>query len=207
MMSLAYVRHSLKAAGHMAMFKTNTIGEFDVSYEGFFRSFAAMLIAAPLYPLIVIGERMIVIQATAIEQGARLMGIQGLTLAYCLIEAGSYVASWLLFPLVMVFIAKLIGAGARYVPFIVAYNWGTCIVLAVTAAMHLLHLAGIATLQTTAFLYYPVVGFALAYRWWIARQALEVPGWTAAGVVILDVLLSVFLAFAVGSIHQAVGGL
>ena len=165
------------------------------------------LIAAPLYPLIVVGERPIVIEASQIENGARLLGIKGLTLAYCLIETGSYVASWLLFPLAMVFIARLIGAGARYVPYIVAYNWGSCIVLAATAVMHVLHLAGLVSLQTTAFLYYPVVGFALAYRWWIARQGLNVPGWTAAGVVILDVLLSVFLAFAVGSVHEAVGGL
>jgi len=204
---LAYVRRSLGAAAHMAAFKSDAMSGFDVSYEGFFRSFLAMAIAAPLYPLIVLGERGIVAAASQIEGGARFLGIHGLSLAYCLIEAGSYVASWIVFPLVMVFISRLIGAGARYVPFVVAYNWGTCIVLAVTAAMHALYLAGIASLTVTAFLYYPVVGFALSYRWWIARKGLEVPGFTAAGIVILDVLISVFLAIGVGSLHQAMGGL
>jgi len=207
MIDVAYVRRSLAAAARMAAFKSDAIGEFDASYEGFFRSFLGMAIAAPLYPVIVAGERAIAIEAYRIAHGAQMAGVPGISLSYCLIEAGSYVASWLLFPLIMVFIARLIGAGARYVPFVVAYNWGTCIVLAAMAAMHAAFLSGLVSLGVAALLYYPVVGFALSYRWWIARKGLEISGFTAAGVVILDVLISVFLAIGVSELHQMAGGL
>lgn len=198
---IAYIRRALAAAVEMARFRGDPIDSFDHSYEGFFRSFAAMIVAAPLYPLIVAGERSIVMEAARAQGATQSLALHAINLPYCVIEGFSYVAGWVIFPLVMMFIARLIGASARYVPYIVAYNWGTCLVFALTALMHVLHLAGVMPLEVTSFLYFPVTAFALAYRWRIARLGLQVPGTTAAGIVILDVLISVFIAVSAGSLQ------
>jgi len=201
-MNVAYIRHSLAAALHMARLKADTTAEFDQTFEGFFRSFAAMIVAAPLYPLIVAGARALALQAAQATHEGQILGLHALTLAYCLVEAGSYVADWLVFPLVMIFIARLIGAGPRYVPFIVAYNWGSCIVLAATAGLHILHLSGIVSLTLAAFVYYAIMIFALVYRWQIARFGLQIGGVMAAGIVILEILISILTAFGVGAIQS-----
>ncbi|HET7334116.1 MAG TPA: hypothetical protein VFI93_03290 [Rhizomicrobium sp.] len=200
---IAYIRRALAAAVEMARFRDDPIDRFDHTYEGFFRSFVAMVVAAPLYPLIVAGERSLVTEAAQTQGGAQGFVLHAVNLPYCIIEAISYTAGWILFPLVMIFIARLVGASARYVPYIVAYNWGSCLVFVLTALMHLLHLAGVLPLAATSFLYFPITMFALAYRWRIARLGLQVPGTTATGVVILDVLLSVFIAVSAGSLQGA----
>jgi len=204
-MNTAYIRHALTAAIRVARFEKDAINDFDHSFEGFFRSFfLAFLISLPFYPILVWGERMIAAEADAIGRGVDFAGLAPVGLGHYLVESGAYILSWIVFPIAMIFVARLIGAAKHYVSYVVAYNWGSCIVLAVTLPPHILYLMGVISLDAMALLYYPVIAFALIYRWRVAQTALELPGYTATAVVIIDVLISIFIAIGAARLQQGI---
>jgi hypothetical protein len=184
----AYIRHALGAAWRVARFDKDAIAEFDATYGGFYRSFAAMFVCLPLYLLILIAERRIDLLGAA-RANARV----STSFDYYAIEGISYLAGWLMLPLAMLAISPLIGTNARYVPFVVAYNWGTCVVFAVLAVPYVLYLAGALPANGILFVFYIAQVFGLVYRWRIARDGLQVSAFTASGIVILDVVLGLLL--------------
>ena len=113
--------------------------------------------------------------------------------------------NWLALPLAMIAIVPLLGASRRYVPFIVAYNWCTCIVFTAMLVPYIAYLLGLASLTGVVILYYAVTVFVVSFRWRVARYGLEIPPFTAAGIVILDLLLSVLIAFGTMRVHRSLG--
>ena len=187
-MIVPYIRHSLAAAWRLARFDPEAMGEFDTSYHGFFLSFGAMIVCLPMYAIILLGERRMELTAAA---AAKIAASSETT--FYLTQGVSYLIDWLSLPLAMLMISPLIGTNQRYVPFIVAYNWGTCLVFATLFVPYLFYLSGVASFNAFLLLYYAGTIFSLVYRWRIARDGLQVPGITATGIVILDVLLGVVL--------------
>jgi hypothetical protein len=185
----SYVRHALATAIRIARADRQAIAEFDHSFEGFYRSFYGIVLCAPIYALMVLGERRI-----AMEEPAATDPDRPLSLGLFALEAMNYLVGWLAFPLVMIGIVRLIGATPRYVPFIVAYNWTSCIVYAVTVVPYALYLAGALTPTALVAMLFPISLLTLVYRWIVAREALQIPNMTAVGITILDALLGTLLA-------------
>jgi len=189
-MTAIYVLHALFTAFRTARFDPTAIAEYDQSLQGFFRSFFAALLAAPLYFFVAAGEERVLADAEAASRGGENAGVPAAGLATYSIDAALYAFDWIAFPIAMVGVAKLIGAGPRYVPYIVAYNWGTCIVMLATVPAYIVYLMGFATLTGFIILYYVSMIFVLCYRWRLAHDGLRVPPVTAGGIVALDVLMS-----------------
>ncbi|MBI1328777.1 MAG: hypothetical protein GC166_02610 [Alphaproteobacteria bacterium] len=195
-MNLAYIRHHLRAALEMARFRGDPMAQFDTTYEGFFRSFWAMAVAAPLMPLIVIGERAMATSAAAMKAIPDAAGPLPLTAGYLTFEVASFVLGWLVFPLAMIPIARMLGIGQRYVPYVVAYNWGACIGIGLSAITSLMFLSGLVPMEVLSFIFLGILIFSLAYLWRIAHIALQIGGVMAAGIVLLDIVLSQFVSIA-----------
>ena len=192
-MNAAYVRHMLAAAVRAARFDRDAVADFDHSYEGFFRSFFALVLCAPLYVFTTAAQwRFMADAARTVEELAAAV-VAKPTIADYTIELIGYAAVWIAFPLAMIAIAKLLHVGGRYVPFIIAYNWSACVVYAVAAVPYLLYLAGLPSLLAVAILYYVAGLYIFVYRWRIAKDALQVTGSTAAGIVMFDLLLSLLV--------------
>jgi len=202
-MNLAYVGHALATALRVARFDKGAMAEFDQSFEGFFRSFVGILLCAPLYFLVLIAERRLSVDLATRNPDLSAAGLPPPDAAYYAVEAGTYLIEWLAFPLVMVGVVRLIGAGARYVPYIVAYNWSGCLVLTATTVPYILYLTGLISLTGVILLYYPVAIFTLVYRWRIARDGLQTSPTTATGIVILDFLLSLLVALLAARLQLA----
>lgn len=198
-MSPSYVLHALMTAFRVARFDNNAVDDFDQSVDGFFRSFFGIVLAAPLYSIAVMAQHRIAEELA--EASGESLPVTGA--GFYLIEWGAYVVNWIALPVVMILITRLIGVAPRYVPFIVAYNWGSCFVLALSAIPYFFYLLGVIPLIGVALLYYPVVIFALVYHWRIARDGLQIPGLTAAGIVLLDLLLSILIALMVARLGMA----
>ena len=193
MIAGSYVRQSLATAIRVARFEPQAVAGFDNSFEGFYRSFFGVILCAPLYLLTVLAERRLALEADA-ETSAAASSLPPPSAALYGLEIVTYLVNWLAFPLVMIAIVRLIGATTRYVPFIVAYNWTSCIVIAATVVPYALYLAGALSLAGILAFYYPIAMMTLLYRWRVAKDALQIPGMTAVGVVILEALLSIFVA-------------
>jgi hypothetical protein len=190
----AYMRRSVDAAFDLVVRDQRAWSKFDLTTEGFYRSFAAMFVVLPLNIVI----DLIVSQAELADKIRKgqpaLEPIYGLgtaafsTLAVCL--------QWLLFPVAMIFLLRFLDLAHRYVALIIAHNWGTVIVWLFNLPAFLLYAAGIVAWDIAVDLNFIVLGFTLYYRFYIAQTALDTTWGLAAAVAMIDFLLWVNFQFA-----------
>ena len=113
------------------------------------------------------------------------------------IESLIYVIGWVAFPLVMVWVARLLEREPAYIRYIVAYNWALVLQSAVIIPVKALSITQMIPIAAGDTMLVGLVALIAAYMWFIARTALNLSGAAAAGIVFLDfVLASVIDAIA-----------
>jgi hypothetical protein len=178
--SAAEVAEGLYGATRLAKGDRGGIRFFGDTPEAFWKSFWAAAVAAPPFALLVALE----LPGDHVTSG---------WLRVLLIECIAYVAAWFAFPLAMHYVAEFIDRKERYIRYICASNWGTVlqvtVYLLVTAflALDILPrpLAVVVSLST--------YGAIFLYQWWVARVGLDLGRGGAAGIVVLDFLISLLL--------------
>jgi len=154
---------------------------FDRSIDGFWRSFRAAIIVAPGYAVLV------ALRYQAYPVTAGWPGIAA-------VEAIGYVIQWAAYPLVMEALCRRIGREREYVGYIAVYNWSA--LLQVSAVLLAAGVERVLPGGLGAAVLYGVQLALLLYSWFIARLALNVGAVVAAGIVALDVVLSVLIEAA-----------
>ena len=178
------VVRSLKGSVRLIQREADGLRDFDVSIEGFWHSFAAIVLTMPAF-IALLAERRL-----ASGLGPGLFDDPGLAIG----EAFAYLAAWFAFPLVMVGFVRLMGLERRYVGYVVAYNWSTVIASFALAIPATLHVLGLATPALAAFYTLAFGVIVLQYRWFLARTALSVTSGLALLVVGLDLALDIGIA-------------
>lgn len=178
--SLSEVLKALYGAYRLARFDAGGMTYFDTSIDGFWKSFFAGAIVAPLYLFFLL---------LRYQSGA----IDAPFYRYISIEAIAYVIAWVVFPLVMVSVAKFLDREKKYLGYIVAYNWAAVWQNVVFLPIAILIVTGVLPLQTGSALELIVLIMVLFYVWFITRIALDVPGMTAAPLVALDLILGILV--------------
>ncbi|MHA1568416.1 MAG: hypothetical protein ACTSXZ_03015 [Alphaproteobacteria bacterium] len=173
------ITRALYGAWRLARLDPGGLAWFNDSVDGFWRSFFAAAIAAPGFALFV-ALRLAPLPVTA--GPVRLV----------LIEVIAYVIGWVAFPLLMFYVARLIDRESRYIRFIVAANWAAVLQMALFVIVTGLA-RGFLPDAATAIIGAVVTGAILFYQWFIARTALSVPGVAAAGIVLMDLVVGVFV--------------
>lgn len=187
MPSYAEIRRSLEGVWRLARGDQGGMSLLDLSVDGFWRSFAAMLLVAPAYALVVV------------DQYANL-GWPDAPVWTAVAEALSYVCGWVAFPIAAIFLTRLLGLSARYVPLIVANNWSAVVQMALYAAVVLAGTLMPSQLRALALLVATLT--VLAYQWFVIRTALGTSSGTALGLVVIDVLLSLALSRGLDALLQ-----
>lgn len=183
----AEVAHYLQGAWLLAQGNRRGIDFFDLSVEGFWRSFSAALIVAPAYLLLLL------------ERYAAT-GWPEQTVLALFAELVAYVLGWALFPVVAIFLTRLLGLTSRYIPLVVAANWSAVLQVALyTAAVTISFilpgdLRSVLVLSTTLVI--------LFYQGFVVRTALQTTTGIAASIVIIDILLAISLNRAVDGLLQ-----
>jgi hypothetical protein len=148
---------------------------FDVSLEGFIKSFTAALVVLPIFAFVHF------VQSREIGMDATPMGL----------AIAAYAAQWFAFPLTAAALAKLLHREAHFVPYVVAANWASIIQIGLVAVVVLLGtllspgIAGLLLLVTTLGL--------LVYDFFIARIAFHTPGIDGGAVVVVQLLVSMLV--------------
>jgi hypothetical protein len=180
---------SLFGAFRLARLDGRGMGYFNLSIEGFWRSFFAAAIVAPGYALLV--AQKLATWPAAVDPAVAV-----------LIEAAAYALSWIAFPVAAVFLTTLLGLSRNYVSLIVAANWAEVLQFAAFLLVML------ATLLLPSGVRGPVlvavIGAILAYEWFVARTALETTGGVAVGIVLVDLLLGVGINVAADRLIWAI---
>lgn len=189
---LAYVNRSVDAAFALVMRDRRAWDRFDITVEGFYRSFAALLIVIPMNLI----ADMIATQVTAAERLEN--GKPALEQAYSIGDAiFSTVAlsiQWMIFPAVMIVVLRFLGLAHRYVPLIVAHNWGTIVIYLFNMPAFLLFAAGVISHDDAIGLNLIMLVFTLYYRYYTAETALDA-GWSvAASIALLGFVLQIYFA-------------
>jgi hypothetical protein len=153
---------------------------FDTSFEGFWRSFAAMILTLPAF-IVLLAERRL--EAGLVLADSGLFDDTALVAR----EALVFVVPWIAFPLVMIGFVRIMHLEQRYVGYIVAYNWSGVIASVVFAGPAMLHVLGLATAAHAIFYTFASCIILVQYRWFLARAALGVSGGLAAAIVAIDI--------------------
>jgi hypothetical protein len=196
MLSLTEIGPALYGAWRLARFDANGMNYFDRSLEGFWRSFRVAVLAAPFSALLI-----------GLDLSSRTLG--GGWFRIIAGESIAYIIGWVAFPLAAFYLIRaaylidMIDRRAQYLGFIVAYNWSQLIQLAVVLPAVIIAHSGILPVgigQDVNFAAYVAV---LIYEWFVVRTALSLPGFAAAGVVLIDVVFSLSISAAGDLIARA----
>lgn len=181
-MSLAaYLRDNIAGAWQIMLGRPEGINRLDTSLEGFWRSFAALVLVAPFAALSIVSEQPLMpVSGVAEPITAGLVALYGIAL----------VVDWFSFPLVFALVAHPFGFGSRYVPFIVARNWASVIIAAMVSIVYVLSLLGVLPPAAMPYAVLVATGVALRFSYVIARTTLAIGVAMALPIVILDFLLS-----------------
>jgi hypothetical protein len=171
------IRRSLHGAMLLARGEVAGMGWLDLSFEGFWRSFAAPLLAAPAYALVIADQYVHV-------------GYHGPLAPVLVGEAVSYAIQIVAFPLLAMLVTRFLGLGARYVPLVVATNWASLPQVAAYLAACVLG-AAFPPLRSGVLL--GAMLATLAYEWFVIRTALGTSAGNAAAFVVLNLLVGLLL--------------
>ena len=169
------VLSGLYGAYRLARFDPSGMANFNLTVEGFWRSFFAAVLVAPVYAILV---------------GMQLSaGTEEFNLALVFLTEGiGYVVTWCAFPLVAIVLTRLLGLDRNYVALIVAHNWSAVLQTAAFVAVVLLGVVlpqGLGTLLVTL-----TTGAILVYQWFVIRTALQSSGGIALMLLLVDLVVT-----------------
>lgn len=179
---------SIYGAFRLAHLDAGGMRYFNVSPQGFWRSFLAAVIVAPFYAaLLALAHRSFETPPDAVR--------------FTLAEAIAYVTSWAAYPLVMASVAKQLDRWDRYIGYIVAYNWSSVLQNALFIPINALLITGVLAPQAGFLLWLMVFSLIMVYVWFIARTGLALAPMAAAGIVCIDVVLNLMISSVAESMY------
>ncbi len=175
-----YAAWALAGAAKLARFDASGVSHFDISIAGFWRSFWAAVIVAPFFVLLLILRHL---DAGSVGGFFHHLSIEFLT----------YVIAWVLFPLVMASVTRMLGCSEHFIAYIVAYNWCGVIQNGVYLPIAILAHTGAFSPGTANGLGLVAILWVLAFTFFVTRTTLRLPAGTAFGIVVLDLVLGLIL--------------
>lgn len=182
------ITRSLTGAWELFLDRPGAMRFFDMSVDGFWRSFAAVVLVVPSYAFAVLADqRMAAADPTLpLESGAGLVIHNGIGL----------LLDWIALPLILALLARPLGIARHYPEFVVARNWCAVIAAVPFGVIGLLIVAGVVGTDFGSLLMLAALVAVLRYNYVIARRSLEASVGFAIGIVVLDFVVSLTLALS-----------
>jgi len=172
---------ALTGAWHLARFDARGMDYFAGTPDSAWRSFATALVVIPAY----LGLALVRF-SDQLEQASLVRFVS--------LEMLSFIVSWVGYALAMYHFTRFLEREQRYPAFLEAYNWSAVVQLVIylpTALLGELELLPEGLDQGLAF---AVTIMVMVYQWFVTRTALELPGSTALGLMLLDFIVSAFVS-------------
>jgi hypothetical protein len=172
------VLNGLFGAYRLAWFDASGMAHFNLTVEGFWRSFFAAVLVAPAYAIL------IGMQLSAEAENFNLALV-------VLTEGVGYILAWCAFPLVAIVLTRLLGLDRNYVALIVAVNWSAVLQ---TGAFLAVLLLGVIVPEGLGTLIVTLTTLAiLIYQWFVIRTALETTGGIALMLLLVDLVITTMI--------------
>lgn len=181
--------------------------QFNLSGSGFWNSFFAAVILAPIYVFVLLAQYRLNQEVQRIEleenpDGANLIQIPELS-DYLLAQGIAYVAMWAVFPIVMLWATRIINVQDKYIPFVVAYNWSAVAVLTIQLPPFALYYFGLVGIVGAIAPLLSIMLVIMIYRWYVVYAALNLPAMACLGFVTLDFVISVIIQIGASAVLTA----
>lgn len=181
---------ALYGAYRLARAEKDGMSYFDKTLDGFWRSFFAAVMVAPIFFLLI---------TIRFANG----GVATTAFRFISIEAIAYVIGWFLFPLIVYYVVQALERERQFFGFIVAYNWASVIQNSIYLPFAILFELGFIAGSNSEIVQLILLCLVLAYTWFVAKIALDINGFVAAGIVFLDVGVWVMLNILTDLMLQA----
>lgn len=191
MIDLREIVYGLYGGYRLCRFDSQGLAYFNATESGFWRSFFAFVLIAPVHLLRVLvhlGD--IQVQASAVR--------------VALIEVLVYIILVFAYPLAAFYLSELLDRRHRYITYIVAYNWAGVIQTLLLLPADALRASTILPPEATFLIDLAANILVLAILWFIARVALQTSALAAAGLVVVDVVI-LLIVTGIGDGRLAVG--
>lgn len=173
---------SIYGAWRLANRDPNGLHYFELTAAGFYQSFFAAALLVPCHILLVL---------------IQFNGFPGDWGKLWFAEALIYALDWIAYPILMIWLCRLLNLSENYAVYIIAYNWAKVMIMALWLPLTLV--TGIGLVNHAIAQALSLAGFiaVLYYLWFITRTALQAPMQTAVGLVIVESLTSALLQFGI----------
>ncbi len=182
MMFVTEAVNALSGSCLLALRRADGFERFNLTAEGFWRSFAAVIIIAPLY---LYADRVDALYPGPGVAPADFSPVLSLiTLAL----------EWIAWPVVVALLTYRTRFSGHFVRYITVYNWSSILVFVVMLVPVVALDLGLIDTALSAAAGAVLLIAALWYRWLVARMALDVSSLVALVLVVGDVTLSLVIS-------------
>jgi len=180
---------SLFGAWRLLLRDRRGIEWFDVSIDGYWKSFFCAAVVLPGYAI----WFTFTVYDASFEMGIfRILIVEGI----------GYVIGWAAWPLLMVYIATALDRDRNYIRYIIAYNWSAGIVIVIYLIVLFLRQLGFVPEGIMALFSFMALVAILSYHWYVLRIGLEVSAGASAGLVAGEFVLGQIISgFTRGMLH------
>ncbi|WP_230532681.1 hypothetical protein [Microvirga roseola] len=183
------VNRSFKGTLDLLHSRAEGLKSFDISEQGFWRSFTAIWLTLPAYVVSLAFERL---RLGILDPERSLLDNMWLDFVVGLAHVASFVA----LPLVMIFVARAFRLTHAYVPFVIVTNWITAIGLLVLSVPAMLLLLGWATPGLAVLFNFAFAVIVLRLQWFATKATLSLSSLAAFGIVMLGLVLNSLIGTA-----------
>jgi hypothetical protein len=177
---------SLASALGIMRYEPSALEGFNLTIEGFWRSFAAVIAILPMSWVMMASAEQAAVALGSTQVHSRLYQSSLFVIAFVIV--------W---PVVAALLARSFNLGNHYLRYMIAYNWLSVPLAGLVLIPDLLYLAGIAGLFMREAIGLLAYGVTLYYCWYLARIAFETTGFIALAFLAADFGVSLALSYLV----------
>lgn len=176
---------AIRAAFSLFLGRRDALTRFDMSVEGFWHSFRAMLYVLPFFAISVAVEHGRLLSDAVVENASDT--------AFVAARLSEYGLAWIAMPVLLAVFAGRLGIGRGYASYVIVCNWAMVVTSAPNAAVALLLGFGLVSFETAAALSLAIFAVMIRFHYQIIRWTLAKPFGFSVGLVAADIALSLVL--------------
>ncbi|MCX5496343.1 hypothetical protein OSH11_16670 [Kaistia dalseonensis] len=177
--------NALKGAFELFLGRRDGLKRFDMSVDGFWHSFRAVLYVLPFSAINTAVEHRLLLADSIVQTGS-----DGAFLAARIVD---FALDWITMPLLLALFARQLQITRSYAPYIVVRNWASVIMVIPQSLIALMIGTGVLSLEIGSVLSLGIVGVMLRYHYQIVGLTLGKSVPFKLGLVTVDVILSLVL--------------
>lgn len=190
--TLSQLISAVQGAWRLMLWDRDGLDKFDMTIEGFWRSFYAPLAALPAFILVHVAYLAVIAETAATNPDVDLPDIPA-TNIYLAIKTIAYSAEVVLFPLLMILVVRTLNLTERYVPFIIAWNWVNALIVGLLAIPHLLYVTGAINLVSIYGFQVIILGVSMICLYFATWASLRTRPMIAGVILAISIALGLTL--------------